>query len=423
MEQKTQTMWVVAVVLIALALAVAVVYLTFFAPPRVAANLVLQANPTVTLALDERNIVVEARGLDAEGESLLAELDVAGGEVAEVLRVIADALRQAGLLEDGRRIQMAASGQLGEAELAALAGAAEQAIRGYLAEQGLAVDVVVVQLTPELAEAVRAAALLPTDYVGLVAEAGPTAALAVLGFQEELGLDPILFKGELSTIASALADMREAGIAEENALAILRGGLAADPSLEELTTITAATIDLHEVGATQESIMAVFGLVEERLGADVDRARLLEEFTTITAAKADMLEAGIPAAAALDTLRTAMQADPTMEELTTITAMMVDLVADKGLSKEEALTRIQSAIREDPTLQKFDELVEDEPQEQPERGPDRPQPPRLPAPPTNQVGVPDEEAEAVPAPAQRDEHQPARPPQNQVDVPLEPNGY
>jgi lipopolysaccharide biosynthesis regulator YciM len=171
--------------------------------------------------------------------------------------------------------------------------------------------------------------------------------------------------------------MKAAGITEENALAILRGAFTTDPSLAELTTITDAMVDLHEVGATQESLIAVFGLVEGQLAAGVDRTLLLEEFTTITAAKADLLEAGVAPAAALDILRTAVQADPTMEELGTITAMTIDLVVDEGLSQEEALGRVQEAIRQDPTLQEFDPLVEEADRQREE--PDQP----------NQIVVPE----------------------------------
>jgi hypothetical protein len=394
-----------------LALVVVVVaYMIFFAPPRAVANITLQVNPAVTLDLSNRNIVIEARGLDAGGESLLAGVNVTGMEASEALLMIADALRQAGLLEDGRQIRMAVSGQIREAELTVLMSAAEQTIRGYLTEQNLTADVVIVLLTTELADAIRVAGLLPVDYVDSVIEVGSPAVLAMLGMQEELVIDPVLFKEEFSTIASALADMKEAGITEENALAILRGALMTDSSLEELTTITSAMIDLHEVGATQESIMAVFDLAEGQLAAGVDRTLLLEEFTTITAAKADLIEAGISETAALDTLRTAMQADTTMEELTTITAMMIDLVVDERLSKEEALNRIQSAIREDPTLEKFDDLVEDGLQN---RRPDRPRPPSPPrAPQENQY----EENQATPVGNQRNMRQPVGPPQF-------PNGY
>jgi hypothetical protein len=398
MEQKARKIWMVSAV--AAALILVVVYLTLFAPHRAVANLVLQVNPEIDLVIDGRNFVI---GFSTE-EGVLVGLDLINKEKSEALRIIADALREAGLLGEGRRILVAINpinNRIGEAELIALNSVVDQTIRGYLAEHNLIIAVTSVVITEELARAIQAVGLSPVDYVDVVVEVGDPAVLAMLGMQEGLGVDPVLFKEEFSTMASALADMKEAGILEGDALAVLRGALIADRSLEELTTITAAMIDLHEVGAGQTEIMAVFDLIEAQLAAGADRALVLEEFTTITAAKADMLEAGIPAAAALDTLRTAMQADPKLEELTTITAAMIDLV-EEGVSKEEALTRIQSAIREDPTLQKFDDLIEAELQEQ-ERRPNRQQVPQLTPP------VPDD------APNEREAREQERRPDGQQD--------
>jgi hypothetical protein len=334
-------------------------YMIFFAPKDVA-NLTLQVNPAINLTLDKRNTVIKVEGLDANGELLLEELVVTGKEVSEALRVITEALQRAGFLGEGRRILIALSpieDRIEQAELAALTGVINQALREYVVEVGLAVEITTVVFTAELADAVRVAGLFPADYVDFVIEAGSPLALQTVALQKELGVDPTLFKEEFGTITSAMIDMMDAGITPDNSLAILRGSLVADPTLEELTTITAAMIDLHEVGATQESIMAVFTLMEEQLVAGVERTLLLEEFTTITAAKADMLEAGIPAETALPALRAALGADPTLEELTTITTAMIDLV-EEGLAKEEALARIQAAIEADPTLQNFDKLIE-----------------------------------------------------------------
>jgi hypothetical protein len=402
MNQKT---WKITAVIAALILFVGGgAYLIFFAPPRAVATIVLQVNPEIDLVIDARNFVI---GFSTEAGALVG-LDLINRDKSEALRIVADALREAGLLGEGHRILVAINpinDRIGEVELTALNGAVDQTIRGYLAEHNLIVEVKSIAITDELARAIQAIGLSPVDYVDVVVEVGEPTVLAMLGMQEGLGIDPVLFQEEFSTMASALADMKEAGILEGDALAILRGALTADRSLEELTTITAAMIDLHEVGVAPESMRGIFDLVEAQLAAGADRVLLLEELTTITAAKADMLEAGIPAGVALDTLRTAMQADPKLEELATITAMMIDLVLDEGLSKEEALTRIQSAIREDPTLQKFDELVEDEPQERQERI-QRQEPPRPPVPPQDQIDVPHENGDMAPAPEglQRNEY-------------------
>lgn len=335
-------------------------YVTFFAAPRAVAGLTLQVNPAVVLTLGERNTVIDVEGLDAQGESLLAGLEITGQEMPEALRLIAGALREAGLLADERRILVAlypVGDRAGEAELTAMADTVRQTLGGYLTEHGLTAEVASVVLTAELADAAGAAGLFPADYVDLVAAVGSPVAMQMLNLQKELALDPARFKEEFGTIAAALIDMTEAEIAGDNALAILKGALAADPELEELATITAAMIDLHEAGATQKDMMSVFALLEEQAAAGVERALLLEEITTITAAKIDLMDAGVPAATALAVLGTALRADPKLEELTTITAAMVDLV-EEGLSEKEALARIQAVIKADPTLQDFDDLIE-----------------------------------------------------------------
>ncbi|GFP22208.1 hypothetical protein HKBW3S06_01435, partial [Candidatus Hakubella thermalkaliphila] len=317
------------------------------------------------------------------------------------------ALREAGLLSAERKLVVAlypVGDRLGEAELATLVGTADQALRDYLAEHGLPVEVVSVVLTAKLYDATRAAGLLPVDYADLVAAVGPQATTAVLDLQEKLGIDPALFREEFGTIAAALVDIIEAGITEEAALSILERALVADPGLEELTTITAAMIDLHEAGATQESIMAVFTLVEEQVAAGIERALLLEEVSTIVAAKIDLLEAGIPEAEALTALKAALVADPGLEELTTITAAVIDLV-EEGLSVEEALARVEAAIKADPTLERFDDLIEaageekeevDEPAQPDRPRPGEPEPGATEAPDKPEVGEPETGATEAP---------------------------
>lgn len=275
--------------------------------------------------------------------------------------MIAEKLREAGLLTDERRLLVAINpvgNRLGDDALQTLARTVEEELREILTGYNVNADVVSVVMSAELAKALHELGLYPEDYVDLVDEVGSEAALRILNLQKELGIDATRFKNELSTITAAAIDMTEAGMTTENAITILRWSLAFDPTLEELTTITAALIDLHEAGASQENIMATLKLMEEQVAAGVKRELLLEEFTTVVAAKVDLLDAGVAPGQALAVLRTAMAADPELEELTTITAAMVDLV-DKGVSDEEALQRIQDAIKADPTLDSLDDLLED----------------------------------------------------------------
>ncbi|MEW6307442.1 MAG: hypothetical protein AB1492_00095 [Bacillota bacterium] len=334
-------------------------YMAFFTP-RAVASLALQVNPAIGLTVSGKDRIMDAEGLDAQGEALLAGLKLEGKKVDEALRLIAEELHKAGLLDPQRRIVIALSpieDKLPQKALTALTETVRGTLDGYLKEQGLSVKVVSVEVTGELAESARKAGILPDDYVDLVEEAGSELAMKVLELQAELDIDPELFSDEFDTIAAGLLDMLEAGMTEEAALAILKGTLVTDPELEELSTIVAATIDLHDVGATAEDIMAVLALVEAQLAAGTDRELLLEEITTFTAAMVDLLEAGVKSEAALAMLKTAMEADPTLEELTTITAAMADLI-EAGLTEAEALAKIETAIKADPTLEDFDDLIE-----------------------------------------------------------------
>jgi len=96
--------------------------------------------------------------------------------------------------------------------------------------------------------------------------------------------------------------------------------------------------------------------LQKELG--IDPVLFKEQLGTMRAALVDMREAGIESHLdALAILKVALAADQKLQKLTTITAAMIDLT-EKGLSKENALAKIQAAIRTDPTLQNFDDLLE-----------------------------------------------------------------
>ncbi|MBS3943808.1 MAG: hypothetical protein KGZ32_06085 [Dethiobacter sp.] len=71
------------------------------------------------------------------------------------------------------------------------------------------------------------------------------------------GLEPKVFRKEISTIISDLIDLREEGIYGETALAALSMAIAADKSLEEVSTIISAIIDLKESGMTGEEAITI----------------------------------------------------------------------------------------------------------------------------------------------------------------------
>jgi len=242
------------------------VYMISFPAPLAVASLALQVNPALTLTIGGRNTVIGAEGLDAQGEALLARLNLTGKEVSEALRTITGALHEAGLLGPNQRIVVALHAieegvpfeeRLTVPEMYTLAEKVRQALYGYTTEQGLPVEVKVYKVTAELAAAAHAIGLLPADYVDFLGAAGYPVAIELLNLQKELGIDPSLFKEEMDKIGAAVVDLREAGIvAQADILAIFRKALAADPKLKEVTTITAAMIDLVEEGLSTEEALS-----------------------------------------------------------------------------------------------------------------------------------------------------------------------
>jgi len=226
--------------------------------PRAAVSLTLQVNPAVTLSLGEQKTVIGVDGLNAQGNPTLAGLEIKGQEMPEALHLITGALHEVGLLGDERRILVVlhpVGDKVGETELIAMTDTVRQMLSGYLVEHGLAVEVTSVVLTTELADTLRGAGLSPADYTDFVMAVGSPMTMQILNLQKERGIDPALFKEEFDTIAAALINMTEAGISGDNALAILKGALAADPKLEELATITAAMIDLKEEGLSEKEAL------------------------------------------------------------------------------------------------------------------------------------------------------------------------
>jgi hypothetical protein len=84
----------------------------------------------------------------------------------------------------------------------------------------------------------------------------------------------------------------------------------------------------------------------------LDKAKFRAEFRSIAAGLIDMVQAGVPKDAAKSFLRSALAADPRLEEVTTITASLVDLV-EAGLPLDAAKEVVRLAIITDPSLEEF----------------------------------------------------------------------
>jgi len=217
-------------------------YKTFFIAPQAVASLVVQVNPAFTMVISARNNVISAEGLDVQGKALLAGLDLTGLDVREALLIIADALREAGLLSPERRILIAlhpVGDKLGTADLAVLSGNVRQTVDEYLTGHGLSLEVVNSELTAEFMDVANEAGLLPADYLDLVAAFGYPAAGQLLNLYRELGLNPARFKEEFVDIAERMTDLiEEEGLSEKEALTIIRMAIKADPTLENFDDLS-----------------------------------------------------------------------------------------------------------------------------------------------------------------------------------------
>ena len=252
--------WVIAASIVVLLFSYGFYY-AFLTAPQVVANVTLQVNPAINLSIGERNTVVDAIGLDEQGQQLLSGLNLKGQQVQDVLRIITNALHEVGILSLERRILVAVSpvsDMISEPDITILIGTVRNTISKYLMEQGLLLDVKIALLSEELTDVVLASGLMPLYYVDLVDAVGSEIALQVLALEKESGIDSILFKQELDTISALFIDMLDAGISAENALVAIKTALNADTQLTMLSTIIDALINLVEEGLSlEEALMAI----------------------------------------------------------------------------------------------------------------------------------------------------------------------
>jgi hypothetical protein len=232
-------------------------YATFFTAPQVVASLTLQVNPVINMTISSRNKVITANGLNADGQTLLARLDLTSQNVNEALRIIADALRKDGLLSPERRIIIALhpiGDSLGAADLAVLSGNVRRTIDEYLAGQEISLEVTSSELTAELMETAGDAGLLPADYVDLVAAVGVPLAWQVLSLYRELGLSPESFKEKLDDITEAIIELiEEKGLSEKEALLIIKNAIKADPMLKNFDGLLESGSDILDENMDERS--------------------------------------------------------------------------------------------------------------------------------------------------------------------------
>lgn len=226
-------------------------YAAFFAVPQAVANITLQVNPAVRLSISKNHTIVDAAGLDEQGEVLLTELNLKGQRVQTALKDIADALKNSGLLGPDRRVLAALTSvedKVNGYDLALLAQTVRNTLSGYLIEQNILLDVKVTVLSKELSDVIFNAGLMPENYIDLVDAVGSEMAAKILSLGKELNINSALFKENLGVITSFVIDMTEARISAENIITALRSAMAADPELKMLPAIIDALIELTENG-------------------------------------------------------------------------------------------------------------------------------------------------------------------------------
>jgi hypothetical protein len=110
--------------------------------------------------------------------------------------------------------------------------------------------------------------------------------------------------------------------------------------------------------ADYAQLVVVFGesgtkaVIKLQAELHLDKAKFRAEFRSIAAGLIDLVQAGVPKDAAKSFLRSALAADPRLEEVTTMTAGLVDLV-EAGLPLDTAKEVARLAIITDPSLEEF----------------------------------------------------------------------
>ncbi|WP_299431672.1 hypothetical protein [uncultured Meiothermus sp.] len=93
----------------------------------------------------------------------------------------------------------------------------------------------------------------------------------------------------------------------------------------------------------ESTAVAVIGLQAE---FKLEKSKFRKEFRDISAALMDLVEVGVARDTAMNLLRSAIVADPSLDEVTTITARVIDLKA-KGVSLSEALAIAKAEVARD----------------------------------------------------------------------------
>ncbi|OIQ61260.1 anti-sigma-I factor RsgI [Moorella thermoacetica] len=161
------------------------------AAPRVAYYVNVDINPSVELAVDEGDTVLEARGLNSDGEKLLAGIALKGEKVTGAMKILAlEALRQGYYLPEGGGAMMvtvipAGSGQEKLAAGNELGQKLTQEARNVFQQAGVHAAVEAATVQPEIRQHAEAAGLSTGKYSIMLEALAAGAQVKVADLQRE----------------------------------------------------------------------------------------------------------------------------------------------------------------------------------------------------------------------------------------------
>ena len=345
--------------LTALTLVVALLFAgyTTYSAPRAFAELTVQVNPEIVLTLDQHQNILAARFVGLEAHPSLGDLALVNLPVGAALDKVNAALTVLGLLTPDREVLIVVNpvGGASSEAVQGIAAAAEAKLKTHLEQQTtLPPAVASVLVSTPLTEVAQRLGVPLSSFARFLRKGVTEANLtAIMALQEGLELNAAAFAQEFIKVVKSFADMREAGLPEATALALLSESLQLDGALQNVYHLVSGLIDMHEVGLTPSDMSAALKLHRD---LKLSPSLLRRESDSLFSSLIDMHEVGIPSAVALSTLQAAMLADPSLEEMDTIVSALIDLV-DEGATAEAALASINTAISADPSLKNIDSLL------------------------------------------------------------------
>ncbi|MBS3976140.1 MAG: hypothetical protein KGZ75_05355 [Syntrophomonadaceae bacterium] len=305
------------------------------------AHITVEVNPKLTMTVDSNEKVVSVEPKNPEARQMLSDLTIAGKNIEEALKLIADRLDRSGYLGDDNQLFFIVQPAEG-VKKEAVSGVSERVLVTLRTElesrkSKPAVEIVV------LDKPVQQAA---DDTINN--NVTPGAAKTNLNAAKVSINDPATWN---RIIKEANQDLLAAGFTEAETLDILRKASLVNPVPREIYEIAAGFVDMKDAGIPYPVSKNIFAM-----GQGLDQNVFRKEISTLISDLIDMHEAGISIETGIKTLAMAIGADRSLKEVSTIVSGIIDL-KESGVPEAELLSRGQRAIEADPTLRNFDDLL------------------------------------------------------------------